>query len=75
MGKKEKTPIVINEVEYTLEDMTAEQQVMVNHCADIENKIRKMQFNIDQLAGGKEYWITRLQQSLNATPEEVAAEA
>jgi len=48
---------------------------MVNHCADIENKIRKMQFNIDQLAGGKEYWITALQQSLNAAPEEVAAEA
>ena len=75
MGKKEKTPIVINDVEYTLEDMTPEEQVMINHCADIENKIQRMQFNMEQLAGGKEYWIAKVSQSLNAKSEQEAKEA
>jgi|TARA_A100000172_G_C2955031_1_gene80422 hypothetical protein len=69
MGKKEKTPIVINEVEYMLEDMAPEDKVMVNHCADIENKMQRMQFNMEQLAGGKEYWIAKLTQSLSAKSE------
>ena len=69
MGKKEKTPIVINEVGYMLEDMAPEDKVMVNHCADIENKMQRMQFNMEQLAGGKEYWIAKLTQSLSAKSE------
>jgi hypothetical protein len=31
--------------------------------------MQKMQFNMEQLAGGKEYWIAKLTQSLNAKSE------
>jgi len=39
-NKKEtiKTPIMIDDVEYHYEDMTPEQQTMVNHIADLDKK-------------------------------------
>lgn len=71
MGKNEKTPIVIDGVEHTLEDMTQEQQMMVNHIADLDRKIGSAQFNIDQLRVGKDAFIAMLKQSLAEKPEEV----
>ena len=35
MGKNEKTPIIINDVEYQYEDMTEKQQTIINHIADL----------------------------------------
>jgi len=66
MGKKQTTPITVNDVEYIIEDMTPEQQIMVNHCADLERKIGSMRFNIDQLSVGKDAFISMLEQSLTA---------
>jgi hypothetical protein len=60
MGEKKTTPIVINEVEYIFEDMTEQQQAMVNHCNDLDRKIRSTQFNLDQLSVGKEAFINML---------------
>ena len=34
MGKQKKTPITINDKEYFVEDMTDQQQTIVNHIAD-----------------------------------------
>jgi len=73
MGEKKTTPIVINDVEYTLEDMTPEQQAMVSHCADLDRKINSTQFNLDQLTVGKDAFVNMLQQSLTAVPVEEAA--
>lgn len=70
MGKKQTTPITINEIEYTLEDMTQEQQAMVNHCADLDRKIGSTQFNLDQLLVGKDAFVNMLEQSLTSVPEE-----
>jgi hypothetical protein len=64
MGEKKTTPIVVNGVEYTLEDMTPEQQAMVNHCNDLDRKIRSTQFNLDQLSVGKDAFINMLTQQL-----------
>ena len=64
MGEKKTTPIVVNDVEYTLEDMTPEQQAMVNHCNDLDRKIRSTQFNLDQLSVGKDAFINMLTQQL-----------
>jgi hypothetical protein len=69
MGQDKKTPITINEVEYLFEDLTKEQQVLFNHCVDLDRKIGSAQFNLDQLAVGKEAFIKRLEESL-ATPAE-----
>jgi hypothetical protein len=60
MGEKKTTPIVINDKEYIFEDMTEQQQVMVNHCNDLDRKIRSTQFNLDQLSVGKDAFINML---------------
>jgi len=64
MGKNEKTPIMIDDVEYPYEDMSAEQQMMVNHIADLVRKLASAQFNLDQLRVGKEAFVGMLKQSL-----------
>ena len=33
--KQEKTPIIIDEQEYFFEDMTPEQQAIINHISDL----------------------------------------
>jgi hypothetical protein len=64
MGKNKKTSITVNDVEYMLEDMTEQQQVMVNHCADLDRKITSSQFNLDQLSVGKDAFVKMLSESL-----------
>ena len=60
MGEKKTTPIVVNDVEYTFEDMTDQQQAMVNHCNDLDRKIKSTQFNLDQLSVGKDAFVKML---------------
>jgi hypothetical protein len=69
MGEKKTTPIVIDNVEYTLEDMTQEQQLMVNHISDLDRKIGSAQFSLDQLRVGKDAFVQMLKNSLEAKPE------
>ena len=69
MGQDKKTPITINEVEYLFEDLTKEQQTLFNHCVDLDRKMGSTQFNLEQLAVGKEAFIKRLEESLTAKPE------
>jgi hypothetical protein len=73
MAENKKTPVVIDGVEYTFEDMTQEQQLMVNHLTDLDRKIASSQFNLDQLNVGKNAFIAMLKESLTA-PEEPKAE-
>ena len=72
MGKNEKTPIVINDKEYLIEDLTQEQQAMVNHISDLDRKLSSAKFNLDQLNVGREAFVNMLTKSLD-TPEEKAA--
>jgi hypothetical protein len=69
MGKNEKTPITIDGVEYAFEDLTQEQQVLFNHCVDLDRKIGSAQFNLDQLMVGKQAFIERLKQALVKSEE------
>lgn len=63
MGKDKKTPIVIDDVEHIFEDMTSEQQMMVNHIADLDRKIESARFNLDQLSVGKDAFIKMLKKT------------
>lgn len=72
MGKNEKTPITINDKEYLVEDLTQEQQVMVNHISDLDRKLSSARFNLDQLSVGREAFVNMLAKSLDI-PEEKAA--
>ena len=69
MAEQKKTPVVIDDVEYIFEDMTAEQQTLVNHLADLDRKVNNTKFNLDQLNVGKQAFVNLLKQSLEAKQE------
>jgi len=71
MGKDKQTPITVNDVEYIFEDMTPEQQVLVNHCLDLDRKIGSSQFNLDQLNIGKQAFVKLLEKALTKKPETI----
>ena len=73
MAKDEKKTITVNEVEYNLDDFTAQQSAMLNHVQDLDRKLSNAQFNLDQLMVGREAFVQRLAASLEQ-PQEVAAE-
>jgi len=69
MGKNEKTPMTINDKEYLVEDLTQEQQAMVNHVSDLDRKLSSARFNLDQLAVGRDTFANMLAQSVEAPVE------
>jgi hypothetical protein len=69
MAEKKTTPIVIDDVEYQYEEMTQEQQVFVNHVADLDRKIGSTKFNLDQLNVGRVAFMNALTKSLTDEPE------
>ena len=74
MAEKKTTPVVIDDVEYAFEDMTPEQQTLINHVADLDRKIRSTQFNLDQLNVGRNAFMDMLKGSLEDKPEETEEE-
>ena len=69
MGQDKKTPIVINDVEYLVEDMTDPQKNLLNHVADLDRKLSSARFNVQQLEVGREAFINMLTQALEQKPE------
>ena len=67
MENIKKNQVTIDDVEYAFEDMTPEQQQMVNHLIDLDRKIGSSQFNLDQLNVGKQAFLTMLKESLAKT--------
>jgi hypothetical protein len=65
-----KTSITIDNVEYFYEDMNQQQQVLVNHVADLDRKISSSQFSLDQLNVGKNAFVNLLKEALTAPKEE-----
>ena len=65
MENIKKNQVTIDDVEYAFEDMTAEQQAMVNHLVDLDRKIGSSQFNLDQLNVGKQAFLSMLRESLS----------
>jgi len=73
MAEKKTNTISINGTDYTEDQLTDQQKVMVNHIGDLDRKIRSAQFNMDQLNVGKQAFMQLLTASLEA-PAEVDAE-
>ena len=71
MGNKQKTPIVLDDVEYMYEDMTPQQQALVNHIHDLDRKIGSASFSLDQMNVGKAAFIKMLKEALETKPEEL----
>ena len=70
MGEKKTTPVFIDNKEYIVEDMTQEQQMLLNHVADLERKLASARFNVDQLQVGRDAFFNILKQNLEQ-PNEV----
>ena len=68
--EKETQKVVINDVEYKPEDFTEEQAMLVNHVADLDRKIAGSQFNLDQLNGGREFFMMKLEEALEDNGDE-----
>ncbi|UAW59056.1 hypothetical protein CRP235_gp31 [Roseobacter phage CRP-235] len=70
MAEKQTKTVSINGTDYTEDQLTDQQKVMINHVADLDRKIGSTQFNLDQLQVGKQAFMDMLTASL----EEEASE-
>jgi hypothetical protein len=70
MAEKQTKTVTINGTEYTEDQLTDQQKVMINHVADLDRKIGSAQFNLDQLQVGKQAFMDMLTKSLEAEAEE-----
>lgn len=64
--KKQKEPqiVTINDKDYKIDDLSEKQIALVNHVADLDRKIQTSLFNVDQLKGGREYFMKNLEEEL-----------
>ena len=74
MGNEKKTPVTIDGVDYKFEDMTQQQQILLNHVADLDRKLDSARFNVDQLQVGRDAFFTMLKAALEAKPEEAVTD-
>jgi len=74
MAEKQTKTVSINGTDYTEDQLTDQQKVMINHVADLDRKIGSTQFNLDQLQVGKQAFMDMLTKSLEEAPQEVAAQ-
>lgn len=72
MGKNEKTPVTIDGVEYKYEDMSQQQQLLLNHVADLDRKLESSRFNVDQLQVGRDAFFKLLKDDLEKVTDVVA---
>jgi hypothetical protein len=70
MAEKKPVTITINDVDYTEDQLTDKQKVLINHVADLDRKIGSTQFNLDQLAVGREAFVKMLTESLDEPTKE-----
>ena len=64
MAKEKTATITIDDKEYTEDQLTDEQKVLVNHVASLDQKISSARFNLDQLSVGRDAFMGMLKQSL-----------
>ena len=69
MGEKKTNPVTIDGVEYQFEDMTPEQQTLLNHVIDLDRKLNSAKFNVDQLQVGRDAFFRMLKEALTPKQE------
>lgn len=63
--------IVINGTEYTADNLTDQQKLLVSHVASLDNKISNAQFNLDQLQVGRQAFMEKLEASLAKQQDDI----
>ena len=69
---EEKKVITINDVDYTEDQLTDQQKVIINHINSLQQKIGSAEFNLDQLRVGKDAFVNMLTKSLEEPAQEAA---
>ena len=69
MVNKKETPITIDGINYTLENMTDEQRLLLRHIMDLDAKLSAVRFNFDQLNVSREAFAEKLAASLETKLE------
>jgi hypothetical protein len=64
MSEKKTQIITINGTDFTEDQLTDDQKIMINHIADLDRKISSAKFNLDQLQVGREAFVNMLTKSL-----------
>ena len=70
MAEKQTNVITINDKEYTEDQLTDDQKVLINHITDLDRKIGSTQFNLDQLQVGRKAFMSLLEASLETEETE-----
>jgi hypothetical protein len=70
MAEKQTKTVSINGTDYTEDQLTDQQKVMINHVGDLDRKIGSTQFNLDQLQVGKQAFMDMLTKSLEEPAQE-----
>jgi hypothetical protein len=71
MPEEEKKTITVNDKTYSVEDLSEQELVMVNHVADLDQKLMSSRFSVDQLQVCRDTFVNMLTSSLeNPTPTE-----
>ena len=70
MANQQSQIVTIDGVEFKVEDMTEQQQMLLNHVADLERKIGSTKFQLDQLQVGRDAFFTMLKATLETKPAE-----
>ena len=75
-AEDKKAIITIDDVNYTADQLTDAQKMMINHIQSLDQKINSAQFNLDQLSVGKDAFVQMLTASLaavDAAPQDVVS--
>jgi|GEM_PF-1192577 len=56
--------VIIDGVEYNMEELTEPQRLMASHIADLDRKLSSLRFNIDQMMVGRNAFAQLFERSL-----------
>jgi len=65
MAEDKKAIITIDDKDYTVDDLTEKQRVIVTHIDSLQQKINSAKFNLDQLSVGQDAFVKMLKEDLN----------
>jgi len=71
---KETQTIAIDGKDYTEDQLTDQQKILINHIGDLDRKIRSAQFSLEQLQVGRDAFMAHLKASLAEEPKVDEAE-
>jgi hypothetical protein len=66
---EDKKVITIDDKDYTEDQLTDTQKVIINHINSLQQKIGSAEFNLDQLKVGKDAFVKMITKSLKETEE------